>query len=105
MEKGKELVLLSGQIGIDKSGKLVEGGVEEETRQALKNIQTALKEYGLTLENVISCQVFLHDINDFKAFNKVYSEMFGEHFPVRAAVGGLDLPAGAAVEICVVAEK
>ncbi len=74
---------LSGQLGIDPAtGDLVKGGTEEETRQALNNINVILEEIGLNFVNIIKTTVFLKDIKDFNTMNKVYSSFFVS-FPQR----------------------
>lgn len=94
----------SGQIAIiPETGEIADGGIEAQTRQVCENIGALLNEAGLTYENVIKTTCFLHDINDFAAFNAIYSEYFiGK--PARSCVGGLDLPKGVLVEVEIIAE-
>jgi 2-iminobutanoate/2-iminopropanoate deaminase len=81
------MVFVSGQVGIDPTtGKKVEGGIEKETEQVLKNIRAILEKAGLTLENVAKVTVYLKDINDFQSMNGVYSQLFSQHRPARACV-------------------
>ncbi len=95
-----EMVFLSGQLAIDPaSGNLVEGGIEAQTEQALKNIEAILAEAGLTMDNVIKTTVFLADINDFTAMNEIYAKHFNGDYPARSAVQVAALPKGALVEI------
>jgi 2-iminobutanoate/2-iminopropanoate deaminase len=95
-----EMVFLSGQLAIDPaSGNLVEGGIEAQTEQALKNIEAILAEAGLTMDNVIKTTVFLADINDFTAMNEVYAKHFNGDYPARSAVQAAALPKGGLVEI------
>ena len=99
------LVYTSGQIPIDPAtGSFVEGGIKEQTRQALTNVQAILKEAELTMANVVKTTVFMADMNDFADMNAVYAEYFAEPFPARSAVAVKTLPKGALVEIEVVAE-
>lgn len=99
------LVYTSGQIPINPAtGAFAEGGVKEQTRQSLLNVQAILKEAGTSMENVIKTTVFMADMNDFAAMNAVYAEFFTEPFPARSAVAVKTLPKGALVEIEVVAE-
>ncbi len=99
------LVYTSGQIPINPAtGAFVEGGIEEQTRQALSNVQAILKEAGLTMGNVVKTTVFMADMNDFARMNAVYAEFFTEPYPARSAVAVKTLPKGALVEIEVVAE-
>ncbi len=99
------LVYTSGQLPIDPTtGKFPEGGVKEQTRQSLLNVQAILKEIGLTMGNVVKTTVFMADMNDFADMNAVYAEFFAEPYPARSAVAVKTLPKGALVEIEVVAE-
>jgi len=99
------LVYTSGQIPIDPAtGAFVEGGVKEQTRQSLLNVQAILAEVGLTMSNVIKTTVFMADMNDFADMNAVYAEFFTEPYPARSAVAVKTLPKGALVEIEVVGE-
>ena len=71
------MVFLSGQLAIDPAtGNLVEGGIQAQTEQSLKNVEAILAEADLTLDNVIKTTVFLADINDFAAMNEVYAKHF-----------------------------
>ena len=99
------LIYTSGQIPIDPAtGNFVEGGVKEQTRQSLTNIQAILEEAGLTMANVVKTTVFMADMADFADMNSVYAEFFTEPYPARSAVAVKTLPKGALVEIEVVAE-
>ncbi len=100
------LVYTSGQLPIVPStGSFVEGGIEEQTRQSLLNIEAILKAAGLSMRNVVKTTVYLSDMNNFAAMNSVYSEFFAEPYPARSAVAVKTLPKEALVEIEVVAEK
>lgn len=99
------LVFTSGQIPINPAtGLFVAGGIKEQTRQSLLNVQAILKEVGLTMANVVKTTVFMADMNDFADMNVVYAEFFAEPYPARSAVAVKTLPKGALVEIEVVAE-
>jgi 2-iminobutanoate/2-iminopropanoate deaminase len=94
------LVYTAGQIALDPAtGKLVEGGIEAETRRALQNLQAVLEAAGTSLVNVIKTTVFLQDMGDFGAMNGVYSQFFNVSPPARSAVQVAALPLGAQVEI------
>lgn len=94
------MVFLSGQLAIDPaSGNLVEGGIQAQTEQSLKNIEAILAEADLTVDNVIKTTVFLTDINDFAAMNEVYAKHFTSNYPARSAVQVAALPKGGLVEI------
>ena len=98
------LLYASGQIPIDPStGSIVDGGIKEQTRQSLLNVQAILEEAGLSFANVVKTTVFLADISDFADMNGVYAEFFSEPYPARSAVAVKSLPKGALVEIEIVA--
>lgn len=91
---------LSGMLGIDPaSGKLAEGGVEAQARQAMDNIRTVLGEMGLSIENTLKTTVFLADLNDFGKVNAIYGDYFGPDYPARSCVQVARLPMDALVEI------
>ncbi len=80
-----QLVFTSGQVGVDPAmGKPVEGGVREQTRQVLQNVQAVLEAGGASLDSVLKTTCFLADINDFGAFNDVYREFFHTDPPARS---------------------
>ncbi len=93
-------VFCSGQLGLDPAtGQLVAGGVEAETRQALKNLQAVLNSSGASLERVVKTTVILADMADFAAMNKVYAEFFPSAPPARATFQAAGLALKARVEI------
>ncbi|MDO9121573.1 MAG: RidA family protein [Anaerolineaceae bacterium] len=97
---GGPFVFTAGQLGIDpKTGSLVEGGVEAETRQALQNLSAILEAANSCMDNVVKTTVFLRDINDFAKMNAIYGEFFTENPPARSAVQVAALPKNGAVEI------
>ena len=99
------IIFTSGQIPIDPAtGSFVEGGIKEQTRQSLLNVQAILNEAGTTMDHVIKTTVFMADMNDFAEMNSVYSEFFNTPYPARSAVAVKTLPKGALVEIEVIAE-
>ena len=100
------LVYTSGQLPIDPATRAFpEGGIKEQARQSLLNIQAILKEAGLTMNNVVKTTVFMADMGDFADMNEVYAEFFSEPYPARSAVAVKTLPKGAMLEIEVVAER
>ena len=102
------LVFVAGQIGMDPAtGKFVEGGIEAQTRQVMKNAEAVLKNAGLGFENVVRTTVYLADISDFQAMNGVYATFFPEGTipPARSTIGVAALPAGARVEIDFIAAR
>jgi len=95
-----DLVFTAGQLGLDPAtGKLVEGGVEAQARQALTNLRAVLEAAGSSLKRVVKVTVFLQDINDFKAVNGVYAQFFTQEPPARSAVQVAALPLGGLIEI------
>jgi 2-iminobutanoate/2-iminopropanoate deaminase len=97
---------VSGQVGIDPAtGQMVPGGIEAETRQALKNLEAVLKAAGYSARDVVQAQVFLADMNDFAAMNAIYAETFRSEPPARATVQVARLPKDARIEIACVAVK
>lgn len=100
------MLFVSGQIPIDAAvGKVVEGGIKEQTHQVLKNIGYILKEAGYDYCDVVKCTVFLDNMDNFIPMNEVYAEYFTEKAPARAAFGVVRLPVGAMVEIECIAVK
>ncbi len=97
---------ISGQVPIDPAtGKLVEGGITEQTTQALKNIRAILHAAGYTMENVVKSTCLLSDMSDFKAMNEVYAQFYTSDQPARAAFAVKGLPLGALIEIETVAVR
>ncbi len=100
------VVYLSGQIALHpERGRLVEGTIEDETRQVLKNLAAVLAAEGLGLDAVVKTTVYLTDLGDFPRVNQTYAEFFTEPFPARATVQVAALPRGARVEIEAVAAR
>jgi 2-iminobutanoate/2-iminopropanoate deaminase len=97
------LFFSSGQIPLTPEGVLVEGSIEEQTRQVFRNLKAVLQEAGASLETVIKSTVFLKDMNDFAVVNDIYAEFFGDHKPARSCVEVARLPKDAKIEIEVVA--
>ncbi|MCI0523062.1 MAG: RidA family protein [Bacteroidales bacterium] len=97
---------ISGQVPIDPAtGKIVEGGITEQTTQALKNIKAILTAAGYTLDDVVKSTCLLSDMSDFKAMNEVYAKFYTSDQPARAAFAVKALPLGALIEIETVAVK
>ncbi len=94
---------LSGQLGTDAELKLVPGGAEAETRQALENIRAVLARHGATLDHVVKCTVMMADMAEWPAMNAVYRTFFGAKLPARSAFGANGLALGARLEIEVIA--
>lgn len=99
-------IFASGQLGIDpNTGNFVEGGVKEQTKQALTNARAIMEETGLSLSNVVKTTVFLSDMANFADMNEVYSQFFSEPFPARSAVAVKTLPKNGLVEVECIAVK
>lgn len=91
-------LICSGQVGL-RDGALVDGGVREQTVQALANLRLLLEGEGASLSDVVKTTVFLTDMGDFAAMNEEYGAAFGDHRPARSAVAVAGLPRGALVEV------
>jgi 2-iminobutanoate/2-iminopropanoate deaminase len=101
-----DFIYVSGQVPIDPATQqLVSGDVRQETRQTLTNIMRILEGCGAALADVVKCQVFLADGNDFAAMNEVYAEFFGAAKPARTTVVAAFALPGIKVEIDAVAYK
>ena len=97
-------VFTSGQIPLDPAtGVLVEGGIEEQTRQVFQNLQAVLEEAGSGLDKIIKTTCFMDNIGDFAKMNEVYAEFFSGQVPSRSAVEVAKLPKDALIEIEAVA--
>ena len=99
--KAGSFVYTAGQVGLDPQvGKLIEGGIAEQTRRALDNLSGILEAAGTSMHNVVKTTVFLTDMGHFGAMNEVYKEYFGTgEPPARSTVQVAGLPLGAIVEI------
>jgi 2-iminobutanoate/2-iminopropanoate deaminase len=93
------LVFTSGQIPLDSDGNLVEGGIEEQTKQVLKNLTAIAESVGATLADTVKATVFLKDMNQFAAFNAIFAEAFGSHKPARSTIEVARLPRDVLIEI------
>lgn len=101
--KAGGFIFLSGQLGLDGTGKLCSDNMAEQTKQTLNNIKALLEEAGVGIDRIVKTTVWITDINDFAEFNKVYAEVFSHQPPARSTVvSSLALP-GAKVEIEVIA--
>jgi len=100
------MLFISGQIPINpETGKLVDGGIAEQTDQVLKNIGAILACAGYTYKDVVKSTCMLASIDDFKAMNEVYSAYYTDNQPARAAFAVKDLPLGSLIEIDTIASK
>lgn len=101
----KGTLYVSGQIGIDQSnGKFVSDSIENETHQVMKNIGYVLSEAGLSYEDVVKCNIFVRDMDDFVRINEVYATYFKEETaPARETVQVARLPKDVGIEISCIA--
>lgn len=99
----KSLVFVSGEVGRDLSGAIVQGGFEAETRQCFANIQHALERAGATFPDVVRITAYLKNLADYPVYAKVRSDVFGADWPASATVGVSDLLLGATLEVDAVA--
>jgi len=98
------LLFTAGQVAIDPAtGKLVEGGIQEQTRQVLENLKAILTAARTDFSKVVKSTVFLQDIKHFADFNQVYAEYFPSEPPARSTLQVGALPLGAMVEIEMIA--
>ncbi len=102
-----DTLFISGQIALDpSSGALVQGSIEEETEQVMKNLKAILEEAGLSFENVIKSSIFVKDMHQFQAINQVYGAYFKpETAPARETVEVGNLPKFVNVEISMIAVR
>jgi 2-iminobutanoate/2-iminopropanoate deaminase len=101
-----DTLYVSGQIAIDpETDSMIEGSVEEETARVLDNVGAVLKAASMSYENVVRCEVFMTDVNDYAQVNEVYARYFNELPPARQAVQVAALPRNARVEISCVAVR
>ena len=102
--KAGGFVFVAGEKGIDpRTNKIVPGGTGAETRQTLENVKAILEAAGSSLDKAVATTVYLVDIGEFAEMNRIYAEYFTKDPPGRTTVGVTALPAGARVEITVVA--
>ena len=99
-------LFVSGQIAIDpQTATIIEGDIEAQTEQVLKNIAAIIEAAGMSLQDVVKCTCFLKDMNDFVKFNGVYENYFGEILPARETVEVSRLPKDVLVEVSAICGK
>ena len=99
------LLLTSGQLGLIPETGILPESVEAQTEQALKNIDAILSEAGYARTDVVKTTVFIRNMGDFTAVNRIYADFFGDHKPARSCVEVSALPKNGLVEIEVTAAK
>lgn len=101
-----DFIFCSGQIPlVPETGVLIDGGIEEQTRQMFANIRAVLQAAGLDFSHVVKTTVFMTDLSQFADFNRIYGEYFPENPPARSCVEVSALPKGALVECEVIAKR
>ncbi|WP_027177819.1 RidA family protein [Maridesulfovibrio bastinii] len=99
------VLYVSGQLGLNPETMKLADDFKAQAEQSIKNVGAILKEAGCKVSDIISVDVFLTDMNEFKTLNEVYAEFMGDHKPARAAIQVAALPLGGLVEIKCVARK
>jgi 2-iminobutanoate/2-iminopropanoate deaminase len=99
------LLLTSGQLGLDPETGILPEGVEAQAAQALENIGAILAEAGYERTDVVKTTIFIRNMGDFAAVNRIYAGFFGDHKPARSCVEVSALPKGGLVEIEATAAK
>ena len=100
-----DFIFVSGQLPANAEGVLIIDDIAAATRQSLENVNAVLSAAGARMDDVVKATVFLTDMGDFSAMNKVYGEFFSDPFPARACIEVAALPKGAKVEIEVIARR
>ena len=101
-----DLLYLSGQTPIDPStSQLVAGDIAAQTQRVFDNLEAVLSDAGLSMDDVVKCNVYLTTMRDFPGMNAVYQKRFVAPYPARTTVAAAELPLGASVEIEVVARR
>lgn len=102
----KDLIFVSGQIGIDPQTNTLKEGIEEQTIQIFENLKVILNDNRSDLNHITKTTIFLTDINQFETVNKIYRTYFSNQFPARSTIVVVTLPKKASVEIeCIAVKK
>ena len=99
------LIFTSGQIHVTPDGKLLEGTIEEQMHQVMKNLQAILQAAGADFSAVVKTTIYITDMSLYGKINEVYASYMNEPYPAREPVCVKELPAGARVEISLIAIK
>jgi len=103
---GGTTLYCSGQIPLDpRTGEVVPGGIEAQTRRVMANLEAVLAAGGMSFGDVVRCGIFLADMADFAVVNAIYGEAFTNNPPARATVQVAGLPKGVRVEIDAIAVR
>lgn len=98
-----QFMFLAGQIPLTPDGKLADGDISAQAHQVLNNLKAVLENAGLGMNHIVKTTIFLKDLSDFDAVNKVYAQYFNEPYPARSTVEVGKLPKGAMMEIDAIA--
>ncbi len=98
------LIFTSGQIALTPAGEFLDGTIEEQARQALKNLGAVLQAANSDFSKVVKTTIFLAEMDDFAKVNAIYAEFFGDAKPARSTVAAAKLPKNAKIEIEAIAE-
>ncbi|WP_163555612.1 RidA family protein [Helicobacter suis] len=101
----KDLVFVSGQLGLNANGEFAGSDIEAQTKQAMENIKAILKAANLGMESIVKTTILLKNLEDFVAVNSVYGSYFQEPYPARATYQVAKLPRDGLVEIEAIAQK
>jgi 2-iminobutanoate/2-iminopropanoate deaminase len=100
------VLYVSGQISIDpKTGQVIIGSIEEQTKLVLENIKAILSANSMSMHDVVSTTVYIKDLNDFSKMNEIYGGYFNKNPPARSTIQAARLPRDVAIEISVIAVK
>lgn len=97
------MVFTSGQVYLTPEGKLLEGTIEEQTKQVMENLKAVLEEADASFKDVVKSTIYVTDMSDYGKINEAYGNYFSEPYPARETVCVKGLPLGAKIEISMVA--
>jgi 2-iminobutanoate/2-iminopropanoate deaminase len=100
-----DFVFTSGQVHLTSGGKLLEGTIQEQTIQVMKNLKSVLNEAGVSLGNVVKSTVYITDMENYGKVSDTYASFFSDNYPAREIVCVKALPLGASIEISMIASK
>ncbi len=104
-KRAGDFIFVSGQLPFEAPGKIIDGDIEEQLQQCMRNIEQALDEVGASLSDVVKNMVWLVNTEDFPRFNQAYAEYFPQQPPARATVCSALMVSGALIEIEATAYK
>lgn len=101
----KQVMEISGQIGVNPETNKLEEGIEKQTERAMETIKAILENEGWTMADIVKTRIYMADMKDYGKMNEVYSKYFSGDYPTRFALSVKELPRGALVEIDCAAAK